>query len=59
MPQATALTGMPLGASSFASALVKALIPPFVVEYATSVDAPTLPQTEETLMILPCFSCRK
>jgi len=31
-PQATALTWMLLGASSFARAFVKALIPPFVAE---------------------------
>ena len=54
-PQAMALTVILLGASSFASAFVKLLTPPLEAEYATSQDAPVLPQTEEMLMIQPDF----
>ena len=52
-PHATALTLIPLGASSLASAFVKASRPPFDAEYATSIDAPLSPQTEDTFIILP------
>ena len=52
-PQAMAFTWIFEGASSFPSAFVKALIPPLHAEYATSQDAPTLPQTDEIWMILP------
>ena len=43
------------GRSSFARAFVKLLTPPLEAEYATSQEAPTLPQTEEILMIQPDF----
>ena len=46
---------MLLGASSFARAFVNVLIPPFVAEYATSVEAPTQPQTDEIFIILPSW----
>ena len=52
-PQAMALTWMLLGASSLARALVKASTPPLEAEYATSVEAPTRPQTDEIFIILP------
>ena len=55
IPQATAFTCMLLGASSFARAFVNALIPPFVAEYATSVEAPTQPQTDDIFIILPSW----
>ncbi len=54
-PQATAFTWILLGASSFASALVNASSPPLEAEYATSQEAPALPQTEEILIIFPAF----
>src|SRR5690606_31388168 len=54
-PGATAFTVTPDGASSFASAFVKALIPPLVVEYSTSQAAPVMPHTEETLIKRPYF----
>ena len=44
-----------LAATSFARAFVKALIPPFVVEYKTSQEAPASPQMEEILMIFPSW----
>jgi len=46
-----------LGASSFASARVKALTAPLEALYAASQLAPAIPQTEEMLMIFPHFSC--
>ena len=55
-PQAIAFTGICDGASSLPSALVNAFIPPLQAEYATSQDAPTLPQTEEICSIRPHLS---
>ena len=52
-PQAMAFTEIPLGATSLANALVKAFTPPLLAEYATSVEAPTLPHTEEILTMRP------
>ena len=52
-PQVIALTRMPLGASSLARAFVKELMAPFEAEYATSVEAPTVPHMDEMLIIMP------
>ena len=38
---------------------VKELIAPLVAEYATSHEAPTFPHTEEMLIILPEWLCKK
>jgi len=57
VPQAMALTEIPLGATSLASAFVKELTAPLLAEYATSQEAPTFPQTEEMLRIRPDFLC--
>ena len=44
---------MPLVAISRASALLNAMMPPFVPEYTTSPELPTLPASELMLMIRP------
>lgn len=54
-----ALTWIFEGASSLAKAFVKELIAPLVAEYATSHEAPTFPHTEEMLIILPEWLCKK
>ena len=57
-PQEIALTEILLGATSFASDFVKELTPPFVVEYATSHEAPFFPHIEEMFKIGRA-SCRE
>jgi hypothetical protein len=54
-PGETALTLMPLGASSFARALTNTFCAPFVMLYKTSHDAPVSPQMELTATIAPDF----
>ena len=58
-PGATQLTRMPLGPSSLASALVRAITAPFVAEYAASQDAPTCPHMLATVTMLPRWVLRK
>ena len=52
-PGATALTLMPEGPHSFASALVYPITPAFAAEYALSIDAPVIPQIEEIFTMTP------
>ena len=56
-PGATALTRMPLGASSAARERVSPMMACFVAEYVTSQEAPCRPQMEDMLMMQPACSC--
>ena len=50
-PNAIAFTCILLGASSFASAFVKLLIPPLEAEYAVSHEAPTLREDPDVILV--------
>jgi hypothetical protein len=54
-PGARQFTLTPEGASSLASALVKAITAPLDAEYTASQDAPASPHIEATVMIFPVF----
>ena len=52
-PGAMQFTVIPLGASSFARAFVRPIIPALDAEYTTSQEAPTSPQIDDIFIILP------
>ena len=54
-PGAMAFTLILLNASSLAKAFVKEFIAPFDAEYKTSQAAPSPPQTDDILIMLPSF----
>ena len=58
-PGATQVTRMPLGPSSLARALVRAMTAPLVADYTASQEAPTWPHMELTVMTQPACLFRK
>ena len=56
-PGAMQFTVIPLGASSFARAFVRPIIPALDAEYTTSQEAPTSPQIDDIFIILQSSTC--